>query len=350
MLIYTYAAFLDGLAGQGSDIDAIFEIEAQVVDDVINEHTRSFIAAGVASQPHSPSRASSTGPKTPKKDPRSESRSLQTSPPIRVPLPMSSPAQMSDFPNSASTHGDESPQQRGRMHDSSAHTSDDANRNGSATFEVFRQDSTDSDSRNLPTILRTPPARPALPPRHVRTRRDSHALQSFRMAALSNINTSNINDNLGQGSNADPFGLGPPMSSIPLNDGGIMPSPLGQLYGTVVIDGQVPVGSNGIGHGLPPPQARRLRTMSGGAALLEPSGLHHRRLSSGHSMRPAILGHSNEEFPETVQEVEDDAEEQEGETGVRSAAVLDMLSKMQEKQERIESQMQEILNALSRRA
>lgn len=350
-----FIAFLEGIAGQGGDIDAIFEIEAQVVDDVINEHTRSDIAGGHASKPHSPSRGSLTSPKTPRKE-TSEHQTPPASPPIRVPQAVNSPGQMSDFPSSASTHGDASPQTRGRMLQSSDDTqSEDLSGNGSARLELFRQDSEHSNSnsnrQNLPTILRTPPPpRPALPPRHVRTRRDSQALQSFRMAALTTANNNSNGSNSSVAwSTADPFALNPPMSSISMNDGsGFTSSPLAQLYGTVVVeDGSLPRNTGGIGLGVPP-QARRLRTMSAGAALLESGPRGHRRLSSNHSTRPTMFGHTEDEFPETVQEAEDDMEEQPGEAA-QSAEMLRMLAKMEDRQERIEAQMKEILDVLSRR-
>lgn len=61
-----------------------------------------------------------------------------------------------------------------------------------------------------------------------------------------------------------------------------------------------------------------------------------------------MFGHTEEEFPETVQEAEDDMEEQPGEAA-QSAEMLRMLAKMEDRQERIEAQMKEILDALSRR-
>ena len=73
LVLMAIAAFLEGLSRQGSDIDAIFEIEAQVVDDVLNENTRSMAAGDVASKPQSPSRSRSPPGKPANKETHSDS-------------------------------------------------------------------------------------------------------------------------------------------------------------------------------------------------------------------------------------------------------------------------------------
>lgn len=367
-------AFFENFAGQGSDIDAIFEIEALVVDDVINDRTRSSVDGGHASKPHSPSPSRrGNSPPPPFRSPHTPTRSLSpSSPPIKIPLPMTSPGQMSTFPSSDASTPDDTPDihvgptpvRAGRdPNDERPPRTEPGQGAGPGSLEVFRSDSSDSTGRQLPTITRSPPPRPQLPPRHVRTRRDSHAVQSFRAAALAGMQPSNggaqnnagaQNQNGGgssvQWQNSDPFSLNPPMNSAPMPDI-IAPSPLGQLYGTVVMDeDQVNGGGGGggMGQGLGVPQARRMRTMSAGAALLEPGNpFGHRRVSSSGSTRPMMWGHSREHLPETVQEAEDDAEDEPEEKNHQSSELMKMMKEMQEQQLKLEKQLKEIMSALS---
>lgn len=336
LMLMAAAAFLEGLGGQGSDIDAIFEIEAQVVDDVLNEHTRSTDAGGIASKPQSPSRSGSP----PRKPANKETLQLHRppeSPPARAPIVVSSPGQLSEFPSSGSIDG--SSPLRGRRF--SEAQSDD----GQGAFELFRQDSQQSGQNKLPVILRTPP-RPQLPPRHVRTRRDSHVVQLHRMTALSG----------GQASQPiafpDPFALNPPMGGPLGTEIGIGNSPLGQLYGTVVVeDGEENTPTSGaLSRGLSFSQAKKLRTMSTGAnsSNKDLSALRHRRRSSNPSTRPGMLDVPTEEFPETVQETEDDAERAPEGSAQPIGEVLRLLEQLQSRQGRIESQIKELLEVLQR--
>jgi hypothetical protein len=337
LMLMAAAAFLEGLGGQGSNIDAIFEIEAQVVDDVLNEHTRSISTGDIASKPQSPSRSGSP----PRKSANKETLQLHTlpeSPPAHAPNVVSSPGQLTEFPSSGSFDG--SSPLRGRRI-SEAH-SDDSH----GAFELFRQDSQQSSQNKLPVILRTPP-RPQLPPRHVRTRRNSQAVQLHRMAALSGNQASQST------ANPDPFALNPPMTGPLVTETGVGPSPLGQLYGTVVVedDEESTLGSGALSRRLSFSQAKRLRAMSTGAnsSNKDLSALRHRRRSSNPSTRPGMLDVPTEELPETVQETEDDAErapESSAQLNKRDEEVLRLLQQLQNRQGRIESQIKELLDML----
>lgn len=329
------AGFLEGLAGQTSDIDAIFEIEAQVVDDVLNETTRS-VGAERASKPRSPSRSGSP-PRKP-----ADTKSLPLSPLLESPPPplhvrnTSSPGQMTEFPSPGST--DEASPPRGQR------LSDARSEDSHGVLELFRQDSQQSSQYRLPTILQTPP-RLHLPPRHVRTRRDSHAVQLHRMT------TSGGQAAPQPGANSDPLALNSP-TTAPVNGIGI--SPLGQLYGTVVVeeDGQeTSLGPGTLTRGLPLSQAKRLRTMSAGAntSNRELPTFRGRRGSSNPSARPGMPDVPTEEQPETIQEAEDDAEKRKAEgSNKRDEEVMRLLEQVQGRQVRIESQMKELLEVLQR--
>jgi hypothetical protein len=325
------AGFLEGLAGQGSDIDAIFEIEAQIVDDVLNETTRS-VGAGRASKPQSPSRSGSP-PRKP-----ADTKSLPLSPLLESPPPplhvrnTSSPGQMTEFPSPGST-GESSPLRGQRLSDA---RSEDSH----GVLELFRQDSEQSSQHRLPTILQTPP-RLHLPPRHVRTRRDSHAVQLHRMT------TSGGQAGPQPSANSDPLALISP-TTAPVTGIGI--SPLGQLYGTVVVEEDGQESSLGLGaltRGLSVSQAKRLRTMSAGAntSNRELPAFRGRRGSSN----PGMPDVPTEELPETIQEAEDDAENRKAEaSNKRDEEVMRLLEQVQSRQVRIESQMKELLEVLQR--
>jgi len=324
------AGFLEGLAGQGSDIDAIFEIEAQVVDDVLNETTRS-VGAGRASKPQSPSRSGSP-PRKP-----ADKKSFPLSPLMESPPPpshvrnTSSPGQMTEFPSPGSTN-ESSPLRGQRLSD--AHSEDSR-----GVLELFRQDSQQSSQHMLPTILQTPP-RLQLPPRHVRTRRDSHVVQLHRMT------TSGGQAGLQPSANSDPFALNSP-TTAPVTFG---PSPLGQLYGTVVVDDgqESSLGAGSLTRGLSLSQANRLRTMSAGAnaSNRELPAFRGRRGSSNPSARPGMPDAPTEELPETIQEAEDDAEKRKAQG--YDEEVMRLLEQVEGRQVRIESQMKELLEVLQR--
>ncbi|KAF8318776.1 hypothetical protein DL93DRAFT_345555 [Clavulina sp. PMI_390] len=401
-------SFLDGLSGQEADIDTIFEIEAQVVDDVINEHTRSSIAGGHASRPQSPSRRSAFEAKTPKSDALElpTPGSSPSTPGIHFPISQLSPGQMSSFSGRSERERgrerDSSPPPRGRdrgrsdaaeprqvsaVRSVSRQRNDDngADANGNPmSVELFRSDSEPSDNGmpSLPTILRTAPqtmpVRPALPPRHVRTRRDSHAVASFRVAALASSTANAANGSANAASNGsahsqsgvpgeapnygavnwaapDPYALNPPMNppSI-LTEGALSPSPLARLYGSVVVEEESAPGGNNVAFATTPtlshPQlpSARLRTTSGISSHLEPMTSRHRRVSSSNSIRPLMFP-TSDHLPETVEEAVDDEEEAPEVARSQDREVFKLLEQMQKRQARMEEQMQELLQALSRR-
>ena len=133
------------------------------------------------------------------------------------------------------------------------------------------------------------------------------------------------------------------MASPAVTDTTVGPSPLGQLYGTVVVEEgeESSLGSGALSRGLSLSHAKRLRTMSAGAntSNRELPAFRHRR---GSSVQPG-MGVSTEELPETVQEAEDDAE-----IPMRDREVLRLLEQVQDRQGRIESQIKELLEVLQR--
>ncbi|KAF9511363.1 hypothetical protein BS47DRAFT_1298922, partial [Hydnum rufescens UP504] len=183
--------FLEGLGGQGSEIDAIFEIEARVVDEYLNEQLDDH---EIPSKPQTPTHS------------QSSPLSNHSSPSIEIPGAKSPSSPPVMFPGSQTpSPGPERPFM------------------GSGSLNVFGEPESPKMSDH-PMRYRLSP-RP-LPPRHVRTRRDS-LFQRYRATPMTIANNG---------------GLGAANASISTvldlePDSTLDTSPLGMLFGTVVQEG-----------------------------------------------------------------------------------------------------------------
>lgn len=151
--------------------------------------------------------------------------------------------------------------------------------------------------------------------------------------------------------------LNPPMSAVDFS----LSSPLGQLYGSIVRDEDDASQQSLLGRAIST-VTRRGRKLSASAS--DGGGVgqgkwSHRRLSSNVSApRPVVerpdeeSGDDNDgddELPETVQEVEDEAEKKNVDTtraGDERKDMLKMLREMKDRQRKMENQIADLLRVL----
>ena len=306
---------MEGLAGQESQIEAIFEIEAQVVDDQINllnpqpsyEHDRQSQNIDIPSKPLTPTQSVSSSP-TKKVSPS----------PIKIPT-STSPVPFIRFPGS-NDHQRSPSSERGRQNGGGGggapmHWTET---NSSGVFgDAEASVSSQPDRLQVHWDGLVPNRK--LPPRHVRTRRDSLAF--LRSRALSGGNATS------------------PSLTQALNNSTSGPSPLGQLYGTIVVEDE---DEDDALSATDPPLARRSRTISN---FSEGLALQRRRLSNQPMQRPIVEQPKLESEPETVQELQD--EEEEGSPMAENREMRHMLMGLEDRQKRIEGQLERLIATLS---
>jgi len=313
-------AFLEGLAGQGSRIEAVFEIEAQVVDDQINllnpqpghEHDRLSQSIDIPSKPLTPTPSDSSSP----------TKKAASPSPVKAPI-SSSPLPLIRFPGS--NDAPRSPaSERGQGGGGGG--------GGDGGAPMFWTETTSSGAfADTEASVSSQPERPQvhwngllsperLPPRHVRTRRDSMAY--IRKRALSGGVATDTSTGLALNTNAS------------------RQSPLGQLYGTIVEDEDEGDGLSATE--LPP--TRRSRLISN---FSEGLAMHRRRLSNTPTQRP-ILEQPELELPEpeTTQEIQDE-EEEEDSPMAENRALRRTLTDLENRQKRMEGQLERLITTLS---
>jgi len=300
-------AFLEGLGGQGSDIDAIFEIEAQVVDEYLNEQLDHQI---LSSKPNTPTRSPSSAPSNP------------SSPSIQVPTGQSSRPNVA-FP------GSESPL-----------PAPERSLIGSESSSAPVFGDLESPTTENPVRYRLSP--PSLPPRHVRTRRDSTVLQMQRAlattAAANNTGVGTANPSISTVLDLEPTSV-------------LDASPLGLLFGTVVEEGNKDPFSISTATGVQLGRGigsitRRSQAMSTSADAGAPSRRHSSNVSV--TTKPKLSGMADMPQPETVQEVLD---EEESGIDVKKGDedVIRMLGELERRQEKMEGQLDQLLAILQHR-
>lgn len=369
IILRNRVAIFEGLTGTDNEIDALFEIEAQVLDDEINEQNHHLGITG------SPNHAAKRLPSIHSLSSGSGDNNISSLPQPQLLSPPMMPSVASGTPPRASV---QFPQDVQPMHSNDSNASsavfmsdeDASSTGGGGGGEMQQQQRPRAQQLQY---FRPPPV--PLPLRHVRTRRDSVVgpqLKQLRGAgattpqngALMNPSISAVLEMTGMGSNTP-----------------TMVSPLGQLFGTVVIDDDDGQHDDPVG----PALMRRRRTMSAAATdigLGHPHGIssqHRRRASnlSSHGMRsemfPSLsmtsasasgpgIGSGDSPQPETVQELEDE-EEEEGVEQLREKRkrkeqehevkgdgdVMRLLGELGERQAKIEGQLEALLMALRRK-
>ena len=200
----------------------------------------------------------------------------------------------------------------------------------------------DLESPNTENPQRYRLSPPPLPPRHVRTRRDSTVLQMQRALA-----TAGAANNSGVGA------ANPSISTVlDLEPTSVLDaSPLGLLFGTVVEEGNKDPFSISTATGVQLGRGigsitRRSQAMSASADAGAPSRRHSSNASA--ATKPKISGTADMPQPETVQEILDEEE-----SGIDmkkgDEEVMRMLGELERRQEKMEGQLDQLLAILQHR-
>jgi len=202
---------------------------------------------------------------------------------------------------------------------------------GSGSLSVFGEPESPKMPDHLMRYRLSP--RP-LPPRHVRTRRDS-VFQRYRPTPMTATNNG---------------GLGAANASISTvldlePDSALDTSPLGMLFGTVVQEGGHDPFATSAATGVQ--LGRGTGSLSRRTQALSDAGILRRRLSSNVSVgtRPKMAAVSDTPQPETVQETRD--EEEDGiDPKKREDGVMRMLGELERRQVKIEGQLDQLIGIL----